>query len=706
MKTKKLLNFILALITVISLLALPVCAVEELDGDSGSYIYDYWGNTVSTPVPYETEINVCIAELGNVTPSIADMATDSNHNIYIADSANNCIWQLNESLEYVTSFENYVIDGQQKQFNAPEGCWATDEKLYVANTADANIVILDINTKETLQIVNAPTNEEWSSTVEFVPTRLSTDKGGRIYCISRNQTQGIVQFSKEGKFIGFLGALDVDPSAWDIFIRTFGTKKMKNESLQMIPTEFTNLYCNSEGMVYAITETVSDASIKGAATGRNAKDAPVRLLNPLGNNILKNNGYFPLIGDIDFNLSGKDSGASRFIDVAIGENGICSLLDRKRGKVFTYSADGDLLYIFGGLGAGIGNFEQPVSIVYLGNKLAILDQASKEITLFKTTAFTEQVLGAYAAHEAGDFEKEEACWRELNEKFSGYGPAILGIGKALYNRGEYKASLEYFKLTNNKSYYSKAYKNLQAKFAEKYLVGVLIGAVLAVVGLFFGLKYLIRYIKTANNTICKTLAFGTYTMTHPFDGFWDLKWEKKGSVKGASFLLASAFIIRIISERLTPYLFTTKNLSQTNTLISTCSLLIFFVLWIVASWCLTTLFDGKGSMRDIYVYSCYALTPYVLFTLPILAMGHFLTLEMATLYSSLQLIIIVYCLFLLVAGTISVHQFSLGRTVLMLVVSVLGIVLMMFLIILCSGLIQNIVDFITQVIKEITLRYS
>ena len=706
MKTKKLLNFILVLITILSLLTLPVCAVEELDSDANSYIYDYWGNTVSTPIPYETEINVSIADFGASTPSIADMAADSESNIYIADSVNNCVWKLNENLELVTSFDSYLENGETKSFNSCEGCWVADGKLYVANTADANIVIIDVLTKETLQIVNAPSNDEWSSTVEFMPTRLSTDKGGRIYCVSRNQTQGIVQFSKEGKFIGFLGALDVDPNAWDIFIRTFGTKKMKNESLQMIPTEFTNLYCNSEGMVYAITETVSDAEIKGAVSGRNAKDAPVRLLNPLGNNILKNNGYYPIVGDIDFKLSGENSGASRFIDVAVAENGICSLLDRKRGKVFTYSADGDLLYIFGGLGAGIGSFEQPVSIVYLGNKLAILDQASKEVTIFKTTAFTEQVLGAYAAHEAGDFEKEEACWKALNKKFSGYDPAISGIGKALYNRGEYKASLEYFKLTNNKSYYSKAYKNMQAKFAEKYLVGVVIGAVLAVIGLFFGLKYLIRYVKTANNTVCRTISNGCYIMTHPFDGFWELKWENKGSVKGATFLLLSAFLIRIISERLTPYLFLSKNLSQTNTLISTCSLLIFFVLWIVASWCLTTLFDGKGSMKDIYIYSCYCLTPYVLFTLPILAVGHFLTLEMAALYSSIQLIVIIYCLFLLVAGTISVHQFTLSRTVLMLVASVLGIVLMMFLIILCSGLIQNIVDFITQIIKEITLRYS
>ena len=96
----------------------------------------------------------------------------------------------------------------------------------------------------------------------------------------------------------------------------------------------------------------------------------------------------------------------------------------------------------------------------------------------------------------------------------------------------------------------------------------------------------------------------------------------------------------------------------------------------------------------------------MIFSLPILLLGQFLTLEMAALYTSLQIIVLVYCLFLLIAGTISTHQFSLGRTAIMLIVSVAGIVLMMFLIILCSGLIQNIVDFIVQAIKEIGLRYS
>lgn len=703
-KIIRIISFILVLMSLLALL--PVCAVGELDGENSSYVYDYWGNTVSTPMPYETDITVNLSEFGSVSPTVADMASDSDGNIYVADSANGCIWMLDSSLQFVKSFNEYTLEGNTTFFSACEGCWVAEGKLYVANTAAANIVVLDVASGETLQIVSSPTNEEWSSEIAFEPTRLSTDSGGRIYCISRNQTQGIVQFSPEGKFIGYLGALDVDPDLWDIFIRNFGTQKMKNDSLQMIPTEFTNLICNSDGMVYAITETVSDSEIKSAVNGRNAEDSPVRLLNPLGNNILKNNGYFPTVGDIDFLLSGEDAGASRFIDVAVGQGGICSLLDRKRGKVFTYDYDGNLLYVFGGTGAGIGSFEQPVSLVYIDDKIAVLDQVSKEITLFRTTDFTNQVLAAYDAHDAGDYEKEEACWRALEEKFSGYDIATLGIGKALYNRGEYKEAMQLFKIANNKDYYSKAYKNYQAQLAEKYIIFIFFGAIAAVVALFFGLRTAIRAVKKSNNTVCRTLTSGCYIMTHPFDGFWELKWEGKGTVSGATIMLGAAFVVRILCERLVPYLFSSKNLSQTNTLISTLSLVIIFMLWIVSSWCLTTLFDGKGKIKDIYIYSCYCLTPYVIFSLPILLLGQFLTLEMAALYTSLQIIVIAYCLFLLVAGTVSVHQFTLGRTVLMLFVSVLGVVLMMFLIILCSGLIQNIVDFVVQAFKEIGLRYS
>ena len=90
-----------------------------------------------------------------------------------------------------------------------------------------------------------------------------------------------------------------------------------------------------------------------------------------------------------------------------------SLLDRVRGKVFTYDGDGNLLYVFGGLGGGEGRFQQPVSLVYRGDRIAVLDQSAGSLTVFAPTSFARKVQAAYAAHDEGDAEEETACWEAL-----------------------------------------------------------------------------------------------------------------------------------------------------------------------------------------------------------------------------------------------------------------------------------------------------
>ncbi len=695
--------------------ALPVSAASELENPDGSYVFGYWGDTRATPIPYETEQTLRLSDLTDVQgfeleniPAAADLAVDEAGRFYIADSANSCVWTVDEDMRAAGRFDRYRAgDGSEQRLAGCEGVWAAAGKLYVANTGGGNLVVLDASTGETVQVVEAPSEEEWSSTIAFEPIRLSTDGGGRIYVISRNQTQGIVQFSKDGAFIGYLGALDVNPTAWDILIRTFGTAEMKKRTLQLVPTEFTNLVCDGEGMVLAITETVTDSDIYSAIQSRSGEKLPVRLLNPLGNDILKNRGYYPPVGDVDFTLyKNENSGASRFLDAAVGPNGLYSLLDRERGKVFTYDGDGNLLYVFGGLDGGEGKFQQPVSLVYRGDRIAVLDRSAGSLTLFAPTPFAQKVLAAYAAHDNGNAEEETACWEALEKEFGGYDLTSLGLGKALFNQGEYRAAMEKFRQANNKTYYSKALKGWQSQVAESYLGWLLAGAAAAAAAVVLLVKAVSRAVKRSGRPLVRSAAFGWTVMTHPFGGFWDLKWEKRGSVGGATLILLAAFVLRMVSARCVPYLFSDADLTQTNTLTETLSLGAVLLLFVLASWCLTTLFDGKGTIRDIYIYTCYSLTPYVLFSMPVLLLGQVLTLETASLFTSLNLVLVIYCGFLLVAGTLTVHQFTLGKTVLMLLISVAGVMLLIFLIVLCAGLAGNIVDFLAGVVKEITLRYA
>ena len=57
-----------------------------------------------------------------------------------------------------------------------------------------------------------------------------------------------------------------------------------------------------------------------------------------------------------------------------------SLLDRRRGRIFTYDHEGNLLYIFGGLGTQAGTFVTPVAIENIGNTIIVLDAYRAEFS--------------------------------------------------------------------------------------------------------------------------------------------------------------------------------------------------------------------------------------------------------------------------------------------------------------------------------------
>lgn len=55
--------------------------------------------------------------------------------------------------------------------------------------------------------------------------------------------------------------------------------------------------------------------------------------------------------------------------------------------------------------------------------------------------------------------------------------------------------------------------------------------------------------------LLKELKYSLYIMIHPFDGFYDLKFEKRGSMKSAGILYLLFVLSVIIKRQLTGYLF-------------------------------------------------------------------------------------------------------------------------------------------------------
>ena len=104
-----------------------------------------------------------------------------------------------------------------------------------------------------------------------------------------------------------------------------------------------------------------------------------------------------------------------------------------------------------------------------------------------------------------------------------------------------------------------------------------------------------------------SLKMAIYTIFHPFNGFWDLKHEKKGSFLKANIILIMLIITFTLRSQFTGFVLNMSEPTDFNLFYQITSLVLPFLIWCIANWCITTLVDGEGNFRDIYITTAYAL---------------------------------------------------------------------------------------------------
>ena len=700
----KLEKFITTLLILLILLPLTsALAVTELETEQGSsYLYGYWKNVLSAPVAYTCTNSFSLRELTQASGSLEDISVGEDGTCYVADKTQNCIYVLGTDFSSKKIIKDYTVGGKTSPFNQPEGVFAYEGKIYVANTAGRNIIKLNGEGK-TLQVIKSPTLKEMTTTIEFEPIKVSADSQGRLFVISRNQTQGIVRLTAEGKFIGYLGAVRVNPTPLQLFYRAIASEEMKKGMLKFIPTEYSNLTTDSDGFTYCVVETVDSGDIYSAIYGgATVSRLPVRRINSLGNDIL-NIGGLPPVGDIDFAMYGSEGGSSKCIDVAVNKNGIYSVLDGKRNRIFTYDIYGNLLYIFGGRGSGVDQLSQPVAISYYGDEIFVLDKETETVKCFSPTPYARSILKAMQYHVDGEYEKENQIWQQIKKEYIGSDLAYLGIGKNAYINGDYEGAMAYFKTINDKTYYSKAFSATTRKRVEDNLLWLLPVVVVSVGALVVGLRYLLRALKKIKSPALQGVLYGGHIILHPFDGFWDIRHEKRGNFLSATIILIAAYMADVLFVRFQPYLFQTLNLDETNVFLKGLSDIILPVfMWVVSNWCFTTLFDGKGTASDIYVATCYSLFPIVVFIPIILVISQVFTVDAMPIYYALITFVYVWVGFMIFSSTLTIHQFSFTKTIAMIILTLVGIAVIIFISLLCLNLLVEIVSFLSSIYKEIT----
>lgn len=445
--------------------------VMAADG-AESYNYSYWGLTTAAPAAYQANALWNGESMGaGAFKEPSDFHVTGDRQVYVLDSGHNRVVVLNDKFQPVQTISSFIRDGKEETFNNPQGLFVTDSKeLVVADTGNKRIVHLDRDNK-LVKIIDAPKSDMLSEKFDFQPVRVVVDKAQRIYAMSAGVYDGFMEFSPDGTFTSFVGANRVSFNPTDYLWKMLSTKAQRSQMVMFTPTEFTNLDIDQEGFIYATN---------GQDSGN------VKKLNAQGNDILRRNGYFAPEGDIRYMSA---TGPSRLIDIDVGDSEIYSILDAKRGRIFTYDGDGHLLYVFGGIGNQMGQFNTPVAIERLGDEFLVLDKALGEITVFQTTEYGRTLNEAVRAYYNGDEDKAFALYQETISMNANLEFAYAGIGKALLRQGDYREAMKYFKKSMDQKGYSKAFLLYRKEVLREYFPGIMTGVVLLVIGWYGVGKY-------------------------------------------------------------------------------------------------------------------------------------------------------------------------------------------------------------------------
>lgn len=210
--------------------------------------------------------------------------------------------------------------------------------------------------------------------------------------------------------------------------------------------------------------------------------------------------------------------------------------------------------------------------------------------------------------------------------------------------------------------------------------------------------------KQAALRLLKSLRYALYVITHPFDGFWDLTHEKRGSMAAAHVLVVLTFITRLFFYRFTSFMFVKVYWEQFNIWREVVSILALVIVYCAANWCLTTLFDGKGRFSDIYIGTAYALTPYILITNIVTIISNYVTVEEGTFITYFSSLAMIWSGLLILVSIMQIHDYSLGKAILAIIFSVAGMMVIVFLLMLFFSLISDGIAYFVSVYKEIMFR--
>ncbi len=683
---RKLFALALALLA-LAAAAAPVWAAED---PYVSYTYNADGSERPAPalyLPSQVADGRQLAGDALVNPSDLFLWQDT---LYILDAGNSRLVLADPALQPAGVITFTDAAGALMQFTEAAGLFVGEGGIYLSDAGALKVYRFD-HTGRLEQTYTQPDSPLYDKSIAFRATRLLVDTAGNLYALVEGQFSGAVMFSASGEFLGFYGPNEVEMTL-DMLLdqswRQVLSEEQQSAMGRFIPVAYTSFDIDGENFIYTCSKNALSVYSR------------VRRLNPSGKGLW--DGRQLQFGDDipgDQWVSGLGN-TSQLVDLDIGADGLLSVLDAARGRVFQYDENGSLLGVFGGRGSQAGTFQDPAAIESAPGSLYVLDKAAGTVTLFSVTAYGSALQSAVSLYDRGEYEAAIPYWQQVIALDGGSELACLGMGKACYAQGDVATAMEYLRASNDVEQYSQVFENYRLEVVRSNFTPfvILLAVVLAALAVlkklrWFGLGAKLEPVRRHFRVLF-----------HPGEALYDLRAKKQLSPWFAAAVVGVWFLLEVLAWFGTGFIFHTHEPDEFNLLFPVVSTVVAYCLWVLVNWAVSTLSEGKGTAKELWCASAYALLPYLFGKAAVLVLSHLFTLQEGAFLVWIQGAAFAWSVIILFGVLTTLHHYTLGKALGSVALTLTGIAIVIFLLFMAVVLFDHVSNLFMIVYNELTLR--
>ena len=195
-----------------------------------------------------------------------------------------------------------------------------------------------------------------------------------------------------------------------------------------------------------------------------------------------------------------------------------------------------------------------------------------------------------------------------------------------------------------------------------------------------------------------------HILRHPIYGVFDMKREKTGRYRDGFILILLTIAAVIFNRQMRAFVFNAYYNVPLNIVKEITLVVIPVVLFSLANWSVTTLAEGKGGFKDIFLVTCYSLMPLIIFQTVTPIISHLMTLNELAYLQMIDAVGYGWMLLMLVLGIQEIHEYSMGKMIKTTILTIIGAAIIVFIALLFFSLLQELGSFIYSVYREFSLR--